>query len=528
MESKIESLEKKLEIEKNKKQLIEEKKKIIEEKERIRKEKEEQKKEQKKEEDEKRKQKEKERKEKEEQKEKERKEKEEEKKKKKDEEEEKKALKELEKQEKELKKQKINQNINDKAETEYLKMKREVEKKWFFVKDLGKFAMFDDTRKKFIIHGEKSTILNLACYTIETITVFGPKQVPFYNKWIADPNRRQYDSIVFDPKFKNKNDFNTFTGFKYDNTENPKKSTKTIHKLLDHLLRPKYKKYILEWLSFIIKNKDKTDVAIVLYSHTHGVGKNSFIELVRKLIDEKYTSKLEKIEELSKEFTSFLESKFFIYGDEVKAKNIDLYTILKNSVTRSQVKINKKGIDEYELDNFVNWLFTTNNRVPFMIEKEDRRMTILECNEKKLSEELIKEFYGAIQDENIIKTFYHELLDMETPTKILCLDTPLKKEIQNSYLSSPIKYLLKNYKKLEGTKWTINELFEEIKKFEKTLGFTEIKSSNQMALILNDVGNFKYKNNDKRGYKFIDLENILKNYDEELFREFEIETEENI
>lgn len=432
-----------------------------------------------------------------------------------------KALKELEKQEKESKKKRELQNIFDSSEAEYLKQKREIEKKWFIVRDMGCFAMFDKERNKFILHNEKSARLNLACYTIDEPSKFGVKTISVFDKWIKDSERRAFDSVIFDPQQKNKNDFNTFTGFKYDETENPKKSTKEIHKLLDHLLKPSYKKYLLEWLSFILKYKKRSNVGVLLYSHKHGVGKNSVIELIRKIIDDKYSSRIETIEELTKEFNSFIESKIFIYGDEIKAKNIDMCNALKNAVTRSEVKINNKGIKEYILDNFVNWFFTTNDRVPFKIEKNDRRWSILECNEKVLSKELAKEFYDALEDEEIMCSFYHELLSLNPPEKMECLDTPLKREIQNAYMPSPIKYLFKNYKQLEGTKWSINDLFEEIKKYEKTLGFTELKTSNQMSNILSEVGDFKFKNNDKRGYRFKDLDIVLKKYNEELFLDFQ-------
>ena len=326
---------------------------------------------------------------------------------------------------------------------------------------------------------------------------------------------------------KNENDFNTFTGFKYDNSENPEKSTRDIHELLNHLfVKDEYKKYMLEWLSFIIKKKDKTDVCITLYSHQHGVGKNSFIELIRKLIDEKYLSKLENIDELHSQFNSFCESKFIIYGDEILAKTKDLYLTLKNTITRSQVKINKKGIDAYDVENYVNYIFSTNERVPFKIERNDRRMTMMHVSEEKLSKEQINRFYKAINDEDIIKSFYHELLNYDTPEKIECLDTPLKREIQRAYLLSPIKYLFKNYRNLEGRKYSVIELFEKIKDFEKSQGYTDLKTTQQMSMILSDIGDFTYKSGSKRGYRFIDLERQLRMYDEEQLKDYEKDYED--
>ena len=53
---------------------------------------------------------------------------------------------------------------------------------------------------------------------------------------MQDPDRKEFDAISFDPQYKNKNDFNLFTGFKLDNKPNPNVDTKPIHNLLNHLL----------------------------------------------------------------------------------------------------------------------------------------------------------------------------------------------------------------------------------------------------------------------------------------------------
>jgi hypothetical protein len=432
-----------------------------------------------------------------------------------------KQLKELEREQNKLNREKEQQKIKDLSDHQYIKMKKEIEEKWFIIKDLGQFALYDKERNKFIIHNEQSTKLNMSAHTLDVMTLHGIQQKPFFDRWIRDETRREYDAITFDPEMKNKNDFNTFTGFKYDKIKNPKKSTKEIHNFLDHLFEPKYKKYVLEWLAFILQKKAKTNVCIVLYSHSHGVGKNSFIELIRKIMDQKYISKLENIDEMASQFNSFCESKLLIYGDEILAKTKDLYTSLKNNITRSQVKINKKGIDAYEMANFVNFLFTTNSRIPFLMEKNDRRMSMIQTTENILSEEQTQKFYKALEDEEIMISFFHELMDLDIPEQIKCLDTPLKREIQNIYLPSPIKFLYKNYSRLEGSKFSINELFEKIKEFEKSNFYTEIKSTQQMALALKEVADFTYKNNDKRGYKFNGLENILKNYNSELFNDYQ-------
>jgi hypothetical protein len=280
-------------------------------------------------------------------------------------------------------------------------------------------------------------------------------------------------------------------------------------------------------MSFIIKNKRKTNVCVVLYSHEHGVGKNSVVELFMRLIDSKYISKIENIDDLHSQFNGFCENKFLIYGDEILAKNKDLYNCLKNTITRSEVKINKKGIDQYSISDLSNYIFTTNERHPFKIEENDRRISIINCSEKKMDDNICKEFYKLIKDEDILKSFYHEIINMKMPDKIECLNTELKREIQGIYMPSPIKYLFKNYRRLEDQKFNTNDLFEKIKEFEKIQGYTETKSSNQMSLRLKEVADFTYKSNDKRGYKFNNLAKILKEYNEEMFKDYELQDPES-
>lgn len=435
------------------------------------------------------------------------------------------AERELAKQQKEANRLQNIKNIEDEADLEYMKIKKEVEKKYFILNDQGKFGFFDNIQNKFLIKSREQVKLNLAPYKLKEITSFGVQKKSFFERWIEDPERRNYDAIVFDPKFKNKNDFNLFTGFKYETMKNPEKDTSIIHQLLDHLFiteTENYKDHILDWLSFIIQKKDKTNICISMYSAEHGVGKNSFIELIRKLIDEKYVSKLENIDELNMQFNSWSENKFILYGDEILAKTKDLYLQLKNSITRSQIKINKKNVDAYEQNNYANYIFSTNERVPFgRIEKNDRRLDMLHVSEKKLDNNLARKFYNTLEDDEIICSFFHELLIRRIPDELNCLDTPLKREIQNAYTLSPIKFLYKNYTKLEGQIYSVNQLFEMIKEFERKNNFTDVKTSQHMSQILSTIYDFTFRTAEKRGYKFKNLDTILKNYDKKMFQDYE-------
>jgi hypothetical protein len=404
----------------------------------------------------------------------------------------------------------------------YLEIKKQIEDEYFYLKEQGLFGMYDKKDRKLSLLSRQTVEMNLKPCKMEIFNnKYGFMEGNFYNKWIEDPERREYKNITFDPdNIDIKEYFNLFTGFKLqDITEYKREDTKPLHRFLDHVLG-NMKKYVLEWFAFILKNKRKTDVAIVLYSDSHGVGKNSVVELLIRLMDSKYVSKVEKIDDFSNNFNSLMEGRFLVYGDEIMAKNKELYTCLKNIITRTEITITKKGVDPYICKDRINYFFTTNDPMPFKVEERDRRISFIPCSEKPMQKKEYDEWYKNLKNENLIKSFFDELMKMEIPDKIVCLDNDFKKDIQRVFIPSPIKYLFKYHNILENQKYTVNKLFEEIKQFEKENGYTETKTTQYMALKLKQIGEFAYKSNDKRGYHFVGLADKLKAYNADLFAEY--------
>lgn len=417
-------------------------------------------------------------------------------------------------------KDKIN-TLNEQTKKSYLKIKEDVEKNYFFIEDISKFGYYNKEDNEFIIKSSTALELNLAPKKYETFTQNGIHITPFYNKWIEDENRRSYKSVTFDPHNKDTRRFNLFTGFELENKIYEKKSTDNIHKMLNHVLG-KYKNYCLEWISYILQNKCKSNIALLLYSDNHGVGKNTVVELFLKMMDTKYTSKLENIDELTSQFNGFNEGALLIYGDEILAKNKELYTFLKNTITRTEVKINKKGVESYKIKDLANYIFTTNERIAFKIEQNDRRISIIDCNEIKLNDEEYNIFYKELNDENIMCSFFNELINMKIPSKMKVLETDLKNEIQEVFMPSPIKFLFKNWEILNNKKIPTQEVFQMIKDFEKENKYTECKTVIQAGMFINRVGDFKYRTEKGRGFFFKDLDIQLKKYNNDLFEEYNL------
>ena len=88
-------------------------------------------------------------------------------------------------------------------------------------------------------------------------------------------------------------------------------------------------------------------------------------------------------------------------------------------------------------------------------------------------------------------------------------------------LTLMIQYLFENYKLLEGKRFFVQDIFKNVKEYEKSLGYTETKTTQSLNLQLKQVFDFSFKSNSKRGYKFTNLEEKLKIFNPEKLEEYE-------
>ena len=361
----------------------------------------------------------------------------------------------------------------------YAEMKNEIEETYFILESNSKICKYEDDTLYMYQVNNAQTLLKPYYWKNQKDNI-----VYFCDEWLRDSTRRSYKGIIFDPQCNNTTHFNLFTGFKFKNYKNIDTSVNThhIHKLLKHVLLLGYD-YLLDWMAFILQNKKKTNNCVILYSNNHGVGKNLIVSLLCKLIDgKKYTSKIDSINDFEKDFNSDRENKFLIYGDEIIAKSKDIYNTLKNVITQDEILINKKGIDAYKVKDLCNYIFTTNHYAPIKIEQNDRRMSIIECNEDKMIETDYTLFVEQIKDDNILKLFFDELMARKIPNVMTCFESDSKKDIQNLYIPSVIKYIFKNMNELNCKFVKTGDLYKNIKNFESENKYSELCTERDMKV----------------------------------------------
>ena len=201
-----------------------------------------------------------------------------------------------------------------------------------------------------------------------------------------------------------------------------------------------------------------------------------------------------------------------------------LWEIIDNSVDEAlaghckKIEINRKGIDPYEVNSYANFLFTTNNYNMVKISKNDRRLVVIDCKEEKMSDEKAKKLYELIDNDDYIGSFYDYLMNYQLSKTFKVISTQHKKDLQDIYMDSCIKYVFSHCSLLkEHGKMSSLNLFNNIKNYENKLRITDCSSTKDMNSKLKKIGLEPSKSHGCMTYKFNNLDELLKKYDNDLY-----------
>jgi putative DNA primase/helicase len=153
-------------------------------------------------------------------------------------------------------------------------------------------------------------------------------------------------------------------------------------------------KWVIKWLAYPIQHHGaKMRTAIVVHG-PQGTGKNLFFEVIMAIYG-RYGRIIDQAA-IEDKFNDWASAKLFMIADEVVARS-DLYHVknkLKSFITGEWIRINPKNIASYEERNHVNIVFLSNERMPVVIEEDDRRHCVIWTPPKKEPE-----YYKAVSAE---------------------------------------------------------------------------------------------------------------------------------
>jgi len=377
----------------------------------------------------------------------------------------------------------------------YIEYRNEFEKKYFKLNNPVCYCAINNDKKK----GRSLTFLNEKDFNLLNKDVKGmpiylvegglsPIPKKFHEIWIEDTDKLKHNKIKFDPDMKDDKDndeeytdYNAFVGWVNDkNLEPIKEEESDFIKLMKWLLvEDRTFEYFKCWFAHIIQQPtNKTKVAPVLFSKTHGSGKNSLIDGLIAILGKGLCGHVESIDDITKNFNAHLCNKLLVYGDEINANAKKVADKLKAYITRPTANLERKGHDSIEVDDYTNSIFTSNHENNIKIEEGCRRFLMVRCREEKQTELSIKS-YAEIEDPikvaqlfSFFKNYTQSPESIKSYGKFVLgqgnvLETEYKKQMLFENRPAYIQMFYKSPKELAGTSSSASTLYEIVKEWGK-------------------------------------------------------------
>lgn len=153
--------------------------------------------------------------------------------------------------------------------------------------------------------------------------------------------------------------------------------------------------WVLKWLAYPIQHPGaKMQSAIVVHG-PQGAGKSRFFEAYAKIYGE-YGRVLDQSAIEDKFNADWASKKLFILADEILARG-DMFHLknrLKGFITGDSIRVNTKNVTAHVERNCMNIVFLSNEKMPVVLENDDRRHCVIWTPPK-----LPDETYNAVNDE---------------------------------------------------------------------------------------------------------------------------------
>jgi len=214
-------------------------------------------------------------------------------------------------------------------------------------------------------------------------------KVELYKIWSNHIERKEVRAIGFNPSENvDTNDiFNLWKGFKIDKQKADNFNEADAKPVLKHILdiwckgnKTSYN-YVMDYLSHILQKPHKKCGVVLCLKSKQGAGKGVILEKMAEIIGDNHYVQNSNANFLFGDFNGMLEAKILIDLDECFwGGDKKLESVVKNKITEKKQPINKKNKELYIIDDFANYIITTNNDWFAGVSEEDRRHYCLELD----------------------------------------------------------------------------------------------------------------------------------------------------
>jgi hypothetical protein len=179
----------------------------------------------------------------------------------------------------------------------------------------------------------------------------------------------------------------------------------------------KLMEYVLKWVAHIVQRPyKKTEVAIVVQG-LEGVGKDTFWNFIGSILgaNEYFYNTKSPENDVFAHFNHGTEKCVLVKFEEADFKtNSSNKGKLKSIITNPTETYNQKNKDAVVLDDYRNFVMTTNEEIPVVVSDSDRRFVLIHASEEKKDDTACwMDAHGKLADVRVKASFHHYLLNKD-------------------------------------------------------------------------------------------------------------------
>jgi len=248
-------------------------------------------------------------------------------------------------------------------------------------------------------------------------------EVPIFNKWVQDADKREYKRLDFYPSLDDcpEDVYNTFKGFAYADcqeadfeeiTEAVELFEKQISIIVNH--QEHVKDYFIKYFAHMFQKPTEIPGVCLLMKSDEGWGKDLLTDLLANLLGRDLMFKTEDMSHIFGKFNSSLKNKLLIHLNELTAKDgFGNKDSLKGKITTDFLTIEEKGKDQYKQRNYARWIAATNNLTPIEVKADSRRFVIVQADPVKPTQEHFDAFRKIMKDKDCLYTIMDYLMNVD-------------------------------------------------------------------------------------------------------------------
>jgi len=136
------------------------------------------------------------------------------------------------------------------------------------------------------------------------------------------------------------------------------------------------RRYFGWWLAHSIRKPDQRIIATPVLRSEHGVGKGFLVETLLSGLLSRSSVAVCGLKDIVGDFNDVVEGKTLLLVDEVYKSKKSTTDALKSFQGNATIPLHRKHKPTITIDNYLNFIITSNDHLPLVLEKGDRRFWI--------------------------------------------------------------------------------------------------------------------------------------------------------